>query len=427
MSKIKAMAEARAKLIEEARSLYDTSDAETRSLSSEELEKFDALMDKAEEMKNDIQRAERLETEERSLEASTGRIVTGATRSVGPSINDGLRGWLLSGTEVRASEEQTAAMHALGLNSKAITFNLRDDALRSTEDAYAWANRNQGVAPLAAGGALVAPDFQRELEIAMLQFGGVRQAARIIRTATGAALPMPTVNDTGNMGRRLAEHAPAVQTDIAFGQVILNAYKYSSDVVRVSVELAQDSAINLPAEIGRALGERIGRIQSQEFTRTGTGVGQPQAIITGATFGVGAAAPGAVTYDELVDLVHSVNAAYRTGAQFMFADSTLREIRKLRDLNGELIWQAGMTPGAPATILGHTYIVNDDMPAMAAGNRSIVFGDLSKYVIRDVREVTLVRLDEVFAQNGQIGYLAFARADARMLDAGTGPIRFMQH
>jgi HK97 family phage major capsid protein len=425
---MKTLRTKRTGLIEEAKSLYALADEENRSLSEEESTRFDALMTEAETLKADIERKERLAEEERSLEASSGRII-GQTRTVLNQVDSAIRAWLLEGTDKRANDQQLAAMAAMGLSGrKSMTLDLRDDALRSNEDPYAWATRAQGTTPLAAGGALVAPDFQRELEVALLTFGGLRGAARVIRTATGAELPFPTLNDTNNKGRRLSEHQEHQEQDLEFAQTVLRAHKYSSDVVRVSVELLQDSAINLPAEIGRALGERIGRIQSEEMTRTGTGAAdQPQAIINGASLGVEGASATTVTYEEVLSLVHSVDPAYRSGAKFMFNDATLRVLRTLRDDDGTLIWQPGMVAGAPDRILGYEYVINQDMPDMAAEAISIVFGDLSKYIVRDVREITVVRLDEVYALHGQVGYLAFARSDGRVLDAGTGPIKFFQN
>jgi HK97 family phage major capsid protein len=417
----KALIEKRNRAIEAAKAVLAAVETEGRAMNEEEQRSWDGFMAEADSLKATIERAERQQEEDRALEASRGRATQTTTLTVDP--NDALRGWLLSGSNIRPTDAQLRAAQTFGMTGRTFTMAMRNDSLRSGEDVRSWENRAQSTLTGAAGGNLVAQDFQRELEVALLAFGGVRQGARVIRTATGADLPWPTSNDTGNMGRRLGENQEATQTDMEFGQVVFGAHKYSSDVVKVSVELAQDSAINLAAEIGRALGERIGRIQNVEFTAN-TGAG-PQGIIQGATLGHTAGA--ALTYEDFVDLEHSVNSAYRSGARFMFSDSTLREIKKIRDADGALIWQPSMREGAPDTVLGYSYIINDDMPAIGTGNRSILFGALSKFIVRDVRDITLVRLDELFALNGQIGYLAFARSDARMVDAGTGPVKYLTH
>jgi HK97 family phage major capsid protein len=105
----------------------------------------------------------------------------------------------------------------------------------------------------------------------------------------------------------------------------------------------------------------------------------------------------------------------------------LKVLKTIRDANDELVWQTSMRDGAPDTILGYSFVINDDMPSIGIGNRSVLFGDMSKYVVRDVRDITLVRLDELYAENGQVGYLAFARTDARMVNAGTGPVKYLTH
>lgn len=404
---VKTLREKRAKLIADARAIMDRADAESRSMTSDESTQFDTIMADAETLAAEFTRAERLETEERALGESRGRIVRDS-RTVGPDANDALRSWLLGNSADRE-----------------FALSLANRSLAVGEDVRSWQNRAQSVGVAAAGGYTVAPEFMGELERALLTFGGARQAARILRTATGAELPFPTLDDTMNEGAILAELAEAGEQDLAFGSVNIGSYKYTSNLVRVSRELLNDSAFDIASEVGGGLGERIARITNRHFT-VGTGTAQPQGIVTGATLGVTAASATAVTYDELVDLEHSVNAAYRRNGKFVFADSTLRELKKLKDADGRPIWNAGMTGNAPATILGYQYVINDDMAAMGANAKSILFGDMSKFIIRDVQGVILRRLDERFATQDAVGFVAFSRHDSRMIDAGTHPVKYLR-
>ena len=146
-------------------------------------------------------------------------------------------------------------------------------------------------------------------------------------------------------------------------------------------------------------------------------------VVTMAPVGVTAASEAAITDIELVDLVHSVDPAYRGQAEFMFNDQTLRELKKLRDAEGRPLWLPGIAVREPDTILGYRYVINTHMPVMEPGAKSVLFGDFSKYYIRDVMDITLVRLDEVYAEYGQVAFLAFSRHDGALLDAGTNPIR----
>jgi HK97 family phage major capsid protein len=271
--------------------------------------------------------------------------------------------------------------------------------------------------------------MMRSLEVSLLAFGGMRQAATVIRTESGADLPWPTMNDTGNKGRIIGENSAHTNTDIAFGQVVYQAFKYSSDYVLVSWEFLQDSTINAAETIGKALGERIGRITNDHFT-TGDASSKPNGIVTAAGAGVTATSlTTTTTYSFLMDLVHSVDPRYRVSGRFMLSDAALKMVRKILipqysgDTAGAPLWQPSLVAGVPDQLLGYGYVVNQSMTAPATAVRSIIFGDLSKYMIRDVRDVTLVRAEERFVELGQVAFLAWSRHDGDLLDAGTDPVK----
>lgn len=391
---IKNLREQRARAIEQARAIMATVETEGRTMNAEETRSWDGHMNEADSIKAQIERVERMEAEERSLEQSQGRRVNYTQGTTGAG----------------ASEIRSFLLGQNGNREMAVQFN----------------NRALTTGTATAGGHTVAPEFQNELDRALFAFGGARQAARVIRTSTGAELPWPTMNDTASEGRILAEMGSVANSDLTFGSVTFGAYKYTSDLIVVSEELLQDSAVDLASEIGGALGTRIGRVTNRHFT-TGTGVAQPLGLLTAASAGVTGSAALAVTYDDLVDLEHSVNSAYRKGAKFVFSDATLREIKKLKDGEGRPLWVPGLTGNAPDTILGYAYVINDDMPDMAAGAKSIVFGDVSKFIIRDAKDIILRRLDERFAEQHAVGFVAFSRHDSRLIDAGTAPVRFLQN
>jgi HK97 family phage major capsid protein len=423
---IQQLREKRARAIEQARTLLNQVEAENRSMSAEENQTWGAWMDEADAAKTQIEQRERLEDEERSLEASQGRA-TSYTRGTSGTFdpNDALRGFFLLGTDQRPTQQQLTAATQAGMTGRTFTFQLGREALRNRNDVDSWERRALGSSPGTAGGHTIAPEFRRELEVALLSFGGMREAASVVRTSTGADLPWPTVNDTDQEGIIVPESGLIPEQDVTFGQKVFKAYKYSSKIIRIPVELLQDVAINLAEEVGTRLGERLGRIGNRHFT-VGTGTAQPQGIVTAATQGVIGGSATAVTYDNLVDLQHSVNPSYRPGAQFMFNDITLREIKKLKDSDGRPLWLPGMAVREPDTILGHSYVINQHMLAPAAAVRSILFGALDKYKIRDVLDVVLVRLDERFAEFGQVAFLAYSRHDGALLDAGTNPVKFFR-
>lgn len=281
-----------------------------------------------------------------------------------------------------------------------------------------------------AGGFVCPPEFQQSIEMGMKDFTGVLAAgATVIPTSTGNDLPWPTMNDTAVEGEQVEENSPVSESNPTFGMATLKGYTFSSKLVLIPIQLLQDSAVNIEQVVGGLLGERLGRILNRRFT-VGTGANQPQGIVTGSTLGKTAASATAVTYDELVDLQHSVDVAYRNqGCAWMFHDLTFAALRKLKDSDGRPIWQpaasSGMAAGSPSTLMGSPYQVNNHMAQMTTGNKSILFGNFRKYIVRAINGITLVRLTERYAERGQVGLFAFTRRDGRAIDPGTNPIKHL--
>ncbi len=363
---------------------------------------------------------------------------------------DALRTWARAGAaemgEAQITDAQRANAVRCGLDptKKAITLRLfAPKALKSAhpEDVRSWREETRAAltgaqSTTTTGGYTVADAAMQSLEVALLAFGGMRQVSTIIRTATGGPLPIPTVNDTTQKGRLLSENTGATETENTFGQVVLDSYKYSSDYILASVEFMNDSSIDVSSFLGTALGTRIARLQNDHFT-TGTGSSQPNGVVVAAASGVTSVADPPI-YDNFVDLLHSVDPAYRANARFMMNDTTLKTVKKIKvlqysgDTTGYPLWSPGLTfvgggmaSGQPDTILGFPYIINQSMASPGSSAKKVLFGDFSKYMIRDVVDVTLLRLDERFAELHQVAFLAFARSDGDLIDAGTHPIKYM--
>ena len=278
------------------------------------------------------------------------------------------------------------------------------------------------------GGYTTAIEYQRSLESAMKAYGGMRAVASAIRTATGIDMNFPTTDATTEIGEIVGQSAAVTGLDTAFGNIALSVFKYSSKKIALPFELVQDSFIDIEAYINGLLAMRLGRITNQHFT-TGTGSGQPRGLVTATSSGkVGATGQTvSITYDDLVDLEHSVDPAYRgqPGVGYMMHDSSVKVIRKIKDGNARPIFVPGyeadalVNGGAPDRIMGRPIDINQDMPVMAANAKSILFGQLNKYVIRDVMDLTLFRMtDSAFTLMGQIGFVAFMRSGGNLIDAG---------
>ncbi|WP_297924107.1 phage major capsid protein [uncultured Agitococcus sp.] len=283
------------------------------------------------------------------------------------------------------------------------------------------------------GGYTVQTDIAKTVADALKEYGGIRNVATVIQTEMGNPMSFPTSNGTSEVGELIPENTSATGQDPAFGTLSLNVFKFSSKVIAVPIELLQDSSVDIEAFVLKRITDRLGRITNQMFT-TGTGTAQPRGIVTAATSGVVGATgqTTSIAYDDLIDLVHSVDPAYRMSSQcgFMLHDTTMREIRKLKDDAGRPVFLPGydgLADAMPDTILGYPVTINQDMPVMAADAKSVLFGDFSRYYVRDVLQNTLHRFeDSAYAKLGQVGFLAWARSGGNLIDVG-GAIKYYQN
>lgn len=282
-----------------------------------------------------------------------------------------------------------------------------------------------------SGGYTIPIGFQAELEIAMKEYGGMYANSRILKTSSGNTLQWPMVNDTANIAYQLGEavSAETSATKITDAQVSFSAYKWTSGLIRLSSEIIEDSAFNMPEIVKGLLGERMGRGINHAATinsgiQTITGLYNTTTSAGAAAYG-GSFATGAPTYDEWVELEAGLDPAYRKKAKWMFADNTLKTLKKLKDSQNLPVWLNNAREGAPSTFLGYEYIINQDMAYGTVNSAKIAgFGDLSKYIIRQVNDMRIVRLNERFGDTDEIGFVVFFRWDGKLLDAGTHPFVF---
>ena len=283
--------------------------------------------------------------------------------------------------------------------------------------------RAQGVGTDAAGGYLVPEEFRQKLVDRMVRFGGLAEHAETITTSTGARLPFPTLDDTANQGTIAAEGtAPASGgADLQFGERELTAWTYTAPgagnlPLRVSVELAQDSAFNIQDLVQRKLGQRIARLQAAHWVN-GTGTGQPEGI-TASTGPSSTFTGAALTYAALVAAKHTVDPDYRDGAKWFFNDQTLAALESLVDTTGRPLLQpaaqSGMAGDGGMTLLNHPVVIDQafDDYADASSNNWGAFGNMNEaYVIRRVRDLQLIVNPYSRANERQIEYTIWGRAD----------------
>jgi len=241
---------------------------------------------------------------------------------------------------------------------------------------------------------------------------------------------MPTMNDTGNTGAQINENTDNSGDEAmpTTGEVILNAYKYTSNPVLITQELLEDSAFDMASVIGQQLGIRLARIQNTKIT-TGTGSSTPKGVMVAATVGRTATNATSITYEDLLELKYSVGSAYRRrGAKFMFNDNLMVKLRLIQDGAGSYVLTPNLADAAGGLLLGHPIVFNEDVEAsLAATNLVMAFGDLSKYMIREVRSVRFYRLQERYRlEKDADAFVAYMRFDGDLLDAGTNPIKTLK-
>jgi HK97 family phage major capsid protein len=284
------------------------------------------------------------------------------------------------------------------------------------------------------GGDLIPGAFMRNLEVAMKYYASFTEWADVIDTADGAPMVWPISSTVNRLAQLVPEGSAVTDAAIATDKVIFGAYKFG-DLVKVGMEISQDAFTSVDGLVTDAFAESFGRALSSYFT-TGTGVNQPTGILTAATAGPTVTGDDNQTspnplvevgYFDMLALYHSVDPAYRNlpGAKWMFSDSTLLAVQRLKDKFGRPLWQPSFTSEEPNVILNVPYIINNFMDNLGASKKAVLYGDLSRYKVRRVKTMTIQRLVERYAEFGQVGLIAWARYDGDLLDAGGHPVKYL--
>lgn len=398
-TQILALIEERANVWNEQQSLLDVVTKRGDGFSGEEEAKWQKLDGRVSSLTDMIERSEKMlkaDSANRAID-DKAKDQTGASKDFRDAA---FRKWLAFGREGLEIEEKRAL-------AAGPSFELGAEA------------RALSTVTGGAGGFTVPTLFWDRVAETMLAYSNMMQYVNRITTDTGADLPWMSNDDTTNKGSILGEGVTIGTQDLTFGARSLGAYLYTSNLVKVSYQLLQDSAIDIESFLARKLGVRLARIHNQHFT-TGTGTAQPDGIVTGATTGKTTASSTAITVNEIIDLIHSVDPAYRgaPNVAFMLNDLVLAYLRKIKDDFGGAglgrpIWEPSLQVGVPSTLLGYPVVINQDMASsVATTNTTALFGDFqSGYVVRQVRNMQLVRLDERYADSLQVGFFAFDRMD----------------
>jgi HK97 family phage major capsid protein len=277
------------------------------------------------------------------------------------------------------------------------------------------------------GGVLISESMEKKIELALRNSGGIFSVATIRPTLKGGRHMAATMNDIV-AGEILSENTDmGLSEDPSVGIVVYDTVIYSSKPVVCSNELLQDinDLEEFEETMSQMLAERIRRASQPHFN-SGNGVGKPLGFLHGGVKGEDCLADF-VTYNNIENLYESVHPDYRAKGSWMVHDNTKKVLRNLVDNNGNQIFFDAKSSGQNPFLLGKPVIINNDMPVIGAGNKSIAFGDFSKYKIRIVEPYFLTKIKERYAENNQSAYIMFVRMDGKILDAGTNPIKYLQH
>ena len=264
----------------------------------------------------------------------------------------------------------------------------------------------------ANGGYLVPTEFEHQIIDSLKEENVMRRLCNVITTASERKIPVAA---THSVATWTAENAAITESNPTFGQKTIDAFKLT-DLIKVSTELLEDSEFDLENYIAREFAYAFGSAEEQAFC-VGTGSGQPTGLFTkdGGTVGVTAASATAITADEVISLIYALKAPYRKSAKFLMNDATVAALRKLKDTNGQYLWQPSVQAGQPDKLLGYEIYTSPYVPTLGAGALAVAFGDFHNYWIADRTGRTVQRLNELYAGNGQVGFVATERVDGKII------------
>ena len=390
MKELMEMRDKRVQSWNAAKAFLESHRGEDGTLSAEDDAIFNKMMDDVDKLGREIARMEKMEAMDVEMSKATSKHLTSAPTT--------------------RMEDEPVSKTGRGGNGYAKNFW---NAMRSKSVSHEVLNALQ-VGTDSEGGYLVPDEYERTLIEALEDQNIFRQLAHVIHTSSGDR-KIPVVASKGTASW-IDEEAQYPESDDAFGQVSIGAYKLAT-MIKISEELLNDSVFDMPAYIAKEFARRIGAAEEEAFF-TGNGTGKPLGILAatgGAETGVTAAAADKITMDEVIDLFYSLRAPYRRNAVFIMNDATVKALRKLKDGQGQYLWQPSITAGTPDTILNRPVYTSGFMPTLATGNKTILFGDLGYYWVADREGRSFKRLNELYAPTGQVGFLASQRVDGKLI------------
>ena len=372
----------RAKIWENAKNFLDSKRNDKGILSAEDTEIYERMEKEIVDLGHEIDRQERMDALEREMALPVNQPITTKPNAMKVDEKTG-----------RASKAY-AEDFGQHLRGKRLLHNVLSEGVDAN------------------GGYLCPEEFERQIVDGLKEQNVMRTLCKVITTQNERKIPVAATHSTAAW---TAENAAYTESDPTFSQKTIDAYKLT-DLVKVSIELLDDSAFNLEQYIAGEFAYAFGAAEEQAFC-VGTGSGQPTGLFTanGADVGVTTASATAIAADEVISLIYSLKSPYRKNAKFLMNDATVALLRKLKDGNGVYIWQPSLVAGQPDKLLGYDIYTGPYVPTVAASAFTIAFGDFQNYWIADRAGRTVQRLNELYSTNGQVGFVGTERVDGKII------------
>ncbi|MDD5406006.1 MAG: phage major capsid protein [Sulfurovaceae bacterium] len=363
---------------DEMNALLNKASEEKRSLNDEESTRYDALDSEFDSISADMKRVEKQIERERDLDQPQRK----------PLHNEGSQ-------EQRDEDAQ--------LYQRAFWKAQKGEALTPDE------SRSLNIGTADKGGYLVPESFATTIIAKQTEKSYMRGIATV--SASTSTENLPVEGDDGENGW-IDEEGDYPESDPTIGKVQLAAWK-TGRIVKVTEESLKDTAPAIEAYVSMKFAKSTTKAEEAAFV-SGNGTKKPIGFLVTAQTGVTAASATAITSDEIIDLKYSLDEDYDQNAVWMMNRKTLKTIRKMKDANGDYLWSKGFG-GEPDTLDGKPIVVNKHMPDIATGTAPIAYGDFSYYHIKDRLAMDLMKLDQLYAKTGHVGFRITKRVDGKLV------------
>lgn len=377
VDKITELKQERASLVKKQRKIIDKAEEKDRGLNSEEKKKFDRMDEEIDNLEGRISKLKKMqEREKKEIEKELGK--ESKEKGKGKEYKKAFNAWMRRGRKELTREQATTLREKRAMN----------------------------VANASKGGYLVPSTTENRIIEKLTEASIMRQICRVETTSTETNIPVSTGKPTFGWVDELGTYP---ETDSEYGQKSVDAWKVGG-IIKVSEELLYDNTYNLESRIER---DSIDGLQEEEELGfvVGDNVKKPRGFTLDAEVGKEAAAVDALTFNELIDLVYSLKRPYRRNARFLLDDPVAKAIRKIKNNNDQYVWQPSVQSGEPDRLLNYPVNFSYAMPEMATENKPVAFGDFDYYEIYDRQGIFMQRLQEKYADDGQIGFKVYRRTD----------------